>query len=133
VVKQLLSERTDRWLNTQSEKEDKMKNGRRKRRHRKEVMAMFAQFKEKFPASVREEIVAEGVHFTLARVSATMSESPGVIVGEGIARRSGDSKIQDEPNSNLGRSISLGRANVACAIKLASHKPWVKIRSLLMA
>lgn len=108
-----------------------MKNGKRKRRHRKEVMATFEQFKEKFPTAIQEEIVAEGVYFTLARVSATLNE--GSIVGEGLARRSGGNGTQDEQNSVLAKSISLGRAKVACATKLALHKPWVKLRSLLMA
>jgi hypothetical protein len=107
-----------------------MKNNGRKRKHRKEVMALFEQFKEKFPAAICEEIVVEGTYFTLARVIATVNE--GHIVGEGIARRSGK-EAPDDNNPDLAKSISLGRAQVACAMKLACHKPWVKLRSLLMA
>lgn len=109
-----------------------MKNGKRKRRHRKEVMVQFEQFRGKFPEGIREEIVAEGTYFTLARVSAIINDSPGSIVGEGLARRSGKI-IPDENDPTLARNIALGRARVACAVKLANHKPWVKLRSLLMA
>lgn len=103
---------------------------RQRKKHRKEVMAAFERFVEKFPESITQEIVAEGVYFTLARISLAVN---GIsIVGEGLARRSGED-IPDENNADLARNISLGRAQVACATKLAQHKPWVKLRSLLMA
>jgi hypothetical protein len=108
-------------------------NGKRKRKHRKEVMALFEQFKEKFPVAVREEIVAEGEYFTLARVSAMVND--GFIIGEGLARRSGElgADAPDSIDPIRAKTISLGRAQVSCAMKLASHKPWVKLRNLLMA
>ena len=106
-------------------------NGKRKRRHHKEIMGMYDQFRQKFPAAVREEIVTEGIYYTLARVMATVNE--GFIVGEGLSRRSGGNGIVDGQNSELAKEIALGRAHTACAIKLAYHKPWVKLKNLLMA
>ena len=95
-------------------------------------MAVFERYREKFPTAIQEEIVAEGTYFTLARVSVTVDETPGAIVGEGLARRSGQ-EFPDDSDPILAKNISLGRAHVACAMKLAYHKPWVKLRSLLMA
>ena len=109
-----------------------MKNNGRKRKHRKEVLAKFEEYQIKYPEGIHEEIVTEGVYYTFARVSVVVNGLPGAIVGEGVSRRSGQI-IPDEYNEELGRSIALGRARVACATKLACHKPWVKLRSLLMA
>jgi L-fucose isomerase-like protein len=105
-----------------------MRNG--KRSH-KEVMALFEKVRERWPTAIREEIVVEGVYFTLARVSVDFASGAVSVIGEGIARRSGEG-VPDDNNPDLAKSISLGRARVACAMKLANHCVWVKLRSLLM-
>ncbi len=109
------------------------KNRKRKeekrRKHHKEIMLAFEAFKSKFPEAIKEEIIAEGEYFTLARVSATLGKD--VVIGEGLARRSGNKAI-DPPNPWRAKEISIGRANTALATKLAYRKPWVKLRSHLM-
>ena len=111
-----------------------MKNNKRRRKHRKEVMGAFEAFKVKFPDALKEEIVAEGTYFTLARVSAIVKSDgrDDLVIGEGLARRSGQ-QVPDSIDVELGRKISLGRATTACATKLACHKSWIKLRNLLMA
>jgi hypothetical protein len=93
-------------------------------------MDKFYAFRMRFPDAIKEEILIEGTYFTLARVSAIFNSD--LIIGEGLARRSGQ-VAPDSINPELGKNIALGRATVACAVKLANHKSWVKMRSLLMA
>jgi hypothetical protein len=115
---------------------------KRKKKYRKEVLAVYDSFKNKNPEAVKEEIVVEGVYFTLARVTVELADNGPIkqgttIIGEGIARRSGIGCKPDQEDYMLANSISLGRARIAAAFRLAAHKPWIKMRSgrnyLLMA
>lgn len=91
----------------------------------------FERFREKFPEAVTEETILKSEYFTVSKV--TIKTTNGIIVGEGVSKRSGPARgLPDEP-SELGTAISLGRARKAAAIKLSKHRNWVKLSDKLMA
>ncbi len=75
---------------------------------------------QKFPeidaTKLKQEVIYQGVTFTLTRLTYTPNTHP--IIAEGLSRRS----QVDSPNDELGRSISLGRAMKALRKKL-KHEP----------
>ena len=75
---------------------------------------------QKFPeidaSRLKQEVVYQGVTFTLTRLTYTPNTHP--IIAEGLARRS----QMDSPDDNLGKEISLGRAMKALRKKL-KHEP----------
>lgn len=89
---------------------------------------------EYFTDKVKEEVVFEGNVFTVARVTILPNGDDGPkVIGEGVAKRSGPYKgLPDEPDPLLGKSIALGRARKAVALKLKKHKEWIKISHNLM-
>lgn len=113
----------------------KKRKAARKKKHRKEIMRMYDKFKAENPDAVKEEVVFQGIYITVARV--TIEWNGMVITGEGEARRSGLGCVLDEEDFQLANDISIGRARVPAAFRLAARKPWVKMRSgrnyLLMA
>jgi len=71
---------------------------------------------QKFPeidaSRLKQEVIYQGVTFTLTRL--TYTNNTYSIIAEGLSRRS----HVDPPDDNLGREISLGRAMKALRKKL---------------